>query len=326
MTKFAVIGDVHGNALEFMRLLRRIEAAGVDAIYQVGDLVDRGPASVECVRIARTWTFTTRTGKQRQLRCLLGNHEENHVYAHYNRLLPGRTYVPKVAHPDVQAALTEADYKWLDGLPLWIGFTSENGRKWAIVHGGLPPGMKVPGWLGKNAASVLCRTGYLDEMTGVPLKPYAHSRRFWAAEYNGRWGHVFFGHTSFDKIRSFPNATGVDCSKMGKVAGVIVDTDNDKREEVYEPIGGWTPKKSKDDHNAYRKWDSTLNPKQSRMFDDEPRAERRAPPAPLPPSVVGKTRPRFDKKPDFDEEESLWGRLGIKAPFSKDDDIDDWSK
>lgn len=319
--RFAVIGDVHGNVVEFMRILRRIEAAGVDAIYSVGDLVDRGPSSVECVRVARTWTFTTRKGVQRRIRVLLANHEENHLYAHYQRKLPGRDFIPKVAHPDVQAALTEADYAWIDTLPLWIGFTSEDGRRWAIVHGGLAPHVTTPGWLGKEKGSILCRTGYLDEQTGAALKPYAWSKRFWATEYNGRWGHVFFGHTSFDTVRRFDHATGVDCSKMGKVAAVVVDTEakgRDERTEMYEPIMGWSPKREKDAGGKEKGWSQGFLFK-DRPTRDEPRAERRAPPAPLP-KFFGSSRPRFEKK---DDEEALWDRLGIKAPFTDDDD---WKK
>lgn len=335
MKKFAVIGDVHGNALEFMRLLRRIEAAGVDAIFQVGDLVDRGPASVECVRIARGWTFTARDGSQQNLRCLLGNHEENHVYAHYKRVLPGRDFVPKVAHPDVQAALTPADFAWLDSLPLWIGFDTANGRRWAVVHGGLPLKTICPGWLGKSKGSVLCRTGYLDEQTGTPLKPYQTSKRFWANEYQGNWGHVFFGHTSFPKIARFAFATGVDCSKMGKVAAMIVDSEasgGQQAQEMYEPIIGWSPKKTEDDKRAWQKHSSQFKPTQTTMFREPPKKQepprasvtvpapvdeepRRAPPPNLS-SVLGPAKPKFESKPD-----SPWESLGIKDPFDND-----WSK
>ena len=62
--RIAFIGDVHGHATAFMKLLRRLEDYGVDEIVQVGDLVDRGPDSIECVRIARTWTFTARGNRR----------------------------------------------------------------------------------------------------------------------------------------------------------------------------------------------------------------------------------------------------------------------
>lgn len=304
MKKFAVIGDVHGQALELMKLLRRIEAEGVDAIFLAGDLVDRGPASVECVRIARTWLFTARNGQQTGLRVVLGNHEENHLAAHYKRVLPGRNFVPKVAHPDVHAALTEADYRWLDTLPHWIGFDSEDGQRWAVTHGGLPPGLTCPGWLGQRGGSILCRTGYLDEKTGRPLKPYEWSRRFWADEYDGRWGFIFFGHTSWKNVTFFKHAIGVDCSKHGKIAAVIVSTaeGGSSIQELYEEIPDWTP--------------MLFFPK------SEPKA-RTSQPLPRragPPRVVGGTLPRHYKHDDEAERYDDWlTSLGIVDPFANEE-------
>lgn len=325
MRKFAVVGDVHGQAAELMKLLRRIEADGIDAIFLVGDLVDRGPASVECVRIARTWVFTARNGEQTGLRAVIGNHEENHLYAHYKRVLPGRDFVPKVAHPDVQAALTEADFKWLDSLPHWIGFDTENGKKWAVCHGGLPLNTQCPGWLNKARGSQLCRTGYLDEVTGKPLKPYDWSKRFWANEYDGRWGFVFFGHTSWQQVTSFRNAVGVDCSKMGKIAAVVVSTEGpgEGMKALYEPIAGWTPKKSWDDKKAWSSHQKSLFPTKSPPRAEPPKAMAQPPLAPAgpppvaPPKVLG-TLPKFFKQDDEDERYDSWlADAGIKDPFNR---------
>lgn len=222
----AFIGDVHGRSIELMRMLRRLEAHGVDRIIQLGDLTDRGPASAECVRIARTWEFTTRKGKQRCLEVVLSNHEENHLYAHYKRILPGRDFVPKTQHPEVTDSLTEADYRWLDRLPFIIQVRAENGTRFTAVHAGFHPNMKTPGWYNKATGSKLCRIGYFGR-NGEILSPYAHSDRFWADEYDGRFGQVFFGHTSFQKVTQYKHAVAVDCSKFGRLAAVVASTEGD---------------------------------------------------------------------------------------------------
>ncbi|MDZ7628755.1 MAG: metallophosphoesterase [Parvularculaceae bacterium] len=62
-----VVGDLHGCIAEFDRLLRRIGFDfQKDRMFSVGDLVDRGPESMECLRLLReSWFFAVK-----------GNHED----------------------------------------------------------------------------------------------------------------------------------------------------------------------------------------------------------------------------------------------------------
>lgn len=62
-----VVGDLHGCMEEFSDLLRRIEFDGRnDRMFSVGDLVDRGPQSLEFLRLLNEPRFF----------CVLGNHED----------------------------------------------------------------------------------------------------------------------------------------------------------------------------------------------------------------------------------------------------------
>ena len=47
-----VIGDVHGQYNALMELLDYIQPKDDDHIYFIGDLVDRGPYSLSCLKIA----------------------------------------------------------------------------------------------------------------------------------------------------------------------------------------------------------------------------------------------------------------------------------
>jgi len=245
VTRIGVIGDVHGQPTELLNMLLRLEKHGVDRIVSLGDLVDRGQTaanSVQCVRIASSWAFRARSGESRKIDVVIGNHEENHVYAHYGRVLPFRNYVPKSRHQDVTDALTEMDYAWLDSLPHWL--TIDDGdQKLCFTHGGVLNNMVAPGWYGKKMGSLLCRIGYLEERTGKILSPTERSKRFWADEYDGKHGHVFFGHTSFSKITKFPHATAVDCSKYGALAALVVSTEGETPVEFYEKHAWIKPSK-----------------------------------------------------------------------------------
>ncbi len=73
-TREFAIGDVHGHHAELERLLGAMaeEAGGTGQLTFLGDLIDRGPASLDCVRLATRpaseMGFAGRT-------LLLGNHE-----------------------------------------------------------------------------------------------------------------------------------------------------------------------------------------------------------------------------------------------------------
>lgn len=65
------VGDVHGCASELDALLRHVDAEDADRLVFLGDYVDRGPQSLDCVRIALEMK---RSFPQTVL--LRGNHEE----------------------------------------------------------------------------------------------------------------------------------------------------------------------------------------------------------------------------------------------------------
>lgn len=51
--KIAVLGDIHSNLFAFHAVGRRIEAAGVDRVYSVGDIVGYYAHPSECVNLVR---------------------------------------------------------------------------------------------------------------------------------------------------------------------------------------------------------------------------------------------------------------------------------
>lgn len=68
-TTLAVIGDVHGELELFERLLARVRQQSPDArLICVGDLIDRGEASAEVLRLAYS--------RREDVTVILGNHEE----------------------------------------------------------------------------------------------------------------------------------------------------------------------------------------------------------------------------------------------------------
>ena len=179
-----VVGDVHGCLRELDDLLAAAGfKAGQDRLVMTGDLLDRGPDSVGVLR------------RVRELRGLsvLGNHEEKHLRyrAHEARAKADPSYKIPMSkpHPETHDALSEADWKWLERLPLTI----EIGADIVVVHGGFS--RDLPRWRPRKN---VCRVRYVHKDT----RNFQGSRDgwkqpentiFWTALYRGT-RNVIFGH------------------------------------------------------------------------------------------------------------------------------------
>jgi len=63
--RIAVLSDIHGNRQAFEAVMAEVDAAGVDALWCLGDLVGYGADPDACVELARARTDL----------CLVGNHD-----------------------------------------------------------------------------------------------------------------------------------------------------------------------------------------------------------------------------------------------------------
>jgi putative phosphoesterase len=78
MSKILVISDVHGN-LPALELLLKEEKNNFDQILSLGDVVNYGPWSNECVQLLNQLP---------NINCLMGNHEEYFIEGAYSN--PGK--------------------------------------------------------------------------------------------------------------------------------------------------------------------------------------------------------------------------------------------
>jgi len=129
-----VVGDIHGRYDTFLSLLEEIDYnEETDMIYSVGDLIDRGPKSVEVVKFfqkSNTWVT-------------LGNHEQMVINPDewYNTWM----YFPN-GGPATQASLREhgLDIPWLQNIfkkfPICLDVgDDDNPNAFRIIHAEQPP-------------------------------------------------------------------------------------------------------------------------------------------------------------------------------------------
>ena len=127
-----VIGDVHGCLEELDELLKLISYnPNQMRVVLLGDLLDRGPDPVGCVRRVR----------ELSLECVLGNHEDKHIRWHKHekkRLETGKANPMKHMAPEAMAAneaLNDQDWTFLKNLPVKIHLVDQ----WWTVHAGCEP-------------------------------------------------------------------------------------------------------------------------------------------------------------------------------------------
>lgn len=123
-----VIGDLHGCHAEFVALLEKLAFdPRADRLWLVGDLVNRGPGSLDCLREIKALGSAAR--------CVLGNHDLHLLVAARGggRLHRRDTLDDILTAPDREALLD-----WLQAQPLMV-------REGEVVmaHAGLLPQWRV---------------------------------------------------------------------------------------------------------------------------------------------------------------------------------------
>lgn len=122
------IGDVHGCAKEFQNLLEKIQKKSIDSyIYQLGDLIDRGPDLLEVFLLCSEYNVIT----------LLGNHELNFLQEHLGGK-PCRSLARQETH-DLFNSYSSQDQDFIldimcESLPYDCIRFIEQDHKWLLSH------------------------------------------------------------------------------------------------------------------------------------------------------------------------------------------------
>lgn len=129
MTKIALLADIHGNLVALQAVLADLERWSPDLVVVAGDIVNRGPRSLECLELVLEF------GATRDWQILRGNHERYMLQYERDRFEPeflpvgprrelirpiAWTHTSLVPHLPVIAALPEKLQFNLDDEPVAI--------------------------------------------------------------------------------------------------------------------------------------------------------------------------------------------------------------
>jgi len=131
------LGDIQGCYDQLLQLLERIEFSQGDQLWVAGDLVNRGPKSLETLR------FLKSLGKQ--VRVVLGNHDLHLLAVHYGKthLRRSDTLQEILDAPDREELMT-----WLRHQPLLV---VDHELGFAMAHAGIPPAWSLDYALRRSA-------------------------------------------------------------------------------------------------------------------------------------------------------------------------------
>ena len=231
----AIVGDVHGCINEVRSLIKKVTDHGVEEIIFVGDLIDKGPYSVEVLR------FVKDLDDEMKISIVEGNHENKH-FRFWSKMESGYTdqALKMKGADDLKRIMTSA------GRPLrcWIKnktvpYITRPKLGLTVVHGGITPSIpELPedynNLSGRQKKRVL-RSMYVRHITREEgnMIPFGQERPqdpFWAEVYDGRFGHIVFGHQAWlsGEPKKFPHATGVDlgCVYGGHLCALVMEGNN----------------------------------------------------------------------------------------------------
>ena len=233
-----IVGDVHGMLDELLRLLDVIAVQSSDQLVFVGDLINKGPDTVGVVSLVRSLR-----AEGIDVVLLLGNHEER-LLRTFRRTLSGAGGPVSPSHDKLIArieSLGTDNMQFLESAVLWHRL-SDSGA--LAVHAGIPPALRALPLPEELSALSHRQQLHMQQMLRVrrvnadgnmiKLDHATESDPFWADVYDGRFGHVYFGHNAFpDEVspRRFPHATGVDLGAVygNRLAAMVLEPGEDTR-------------------------------------------------------------------------------------------------
>lgn len=203
-----IVGDIHGCISEFSALLNKLELCDDDQLYSVGDIIDKGPDPLGCIRLAM----------KLKVQSVKGNHEDKCIRwlkHEMNRINTGKSN-PMLSVSEEEkklySSLSDSEASWLCSLPLSINIEKFNT---IIIHGGFLPRMPIERQLLKKEKEII-RLRYVDEngkFVGILNScDRPEGSRLWSEAYDGP-ANIVYGHMSYENydVRIDNKNNGVKC-------------------------------------------------------------------------------------------------------------------
>ncbi len=220
--EIVILGDIHGCYDELCLLLQRCNGRDPNKLIMcVGDLVNKGPGSLQVVRLMHQLGALT----------VRGNHDEVCLQEWLISQQDTERTLPKEFR--WMSHLTSEELEWLSELPYTICIPSRN---IVIVHAGLVPEVPIKDQSPDNMLHVRDLKYDVESSQWSACRQVEPDSKPWASQWPGP-SHVYFGHDARRSYQSYEFATGLDTACVyGCKLTAVYPCDNGRLVEV-EAIG-----------------------------------------------------------------------------------------
>ncbi|MCR9196485.1 MAG: metallophosphoesterase [Hyphomonas sp.] len=234
--KLHIIGDVHGMLDPLQELVKILDIQPSDRLVFVGDVIDKGPDSIGVIK----YVEELRPNASFEVVLVDGNHEDRMRRYLRNLKLRPRVAAEQAARaPELERLREQLASEGMEFLGWSVPFYRCNTHNVLVVHGGIPGTMQdfpvsveeASALTGREAKRFekVYRTRFIDAVSGefLALGDHGPGDPFWAEAYDGRFGHVVFGHQPFlNRPAQFPYATGIDTGAVhgGGLTALTLDS------------------------------------------------------------------------------------------------------
>lgn len=193
------IGDIQGCWLELQMLLDKINFnPDKDTLWFTGDLINRGPNSLETLRYVKSLGNAALT--------VLGNHELHLLAISYKKFTPKK-------NDTFDGILTAHDrdelINWLRHQPL---FHHDKKRNYCLVHAGLPPQWDIAeAKIRANEVETLLQSDQIEDFLD---HMYGDKPNIWSDALTG-WDRLRFITNCFTRIRYCDRSGRLDLKQKG---------------------------------------------------------------------------------------------------------------
>jgi len=199
---YVIYGDIHGCLEEWEELRSLIPKNSFEIC--VGDILDKGPYSVEALRYAR----------KNRIFSIMGNHEYKHL-----RKWWGRKVVFDSDQQKIYPKLKRDDFEYIESMPFFF-----KANHLTVLHAGINNSIYLNNPK-HNLLTLLLFMRDVDENGKfLSLNHNNPNAKFWADVYNGHEGFVVYGHSSFLSANIQKNSIGIDtgCVYGNKLTALII--------------------------------------------------------------------------------------------------------
>jgi serine/threonine protein phosphatase 1 len=194
------VSDIHGCYDEFMALLEKINFTGEDTLYILGDVIDRGPESIKCLKYIMAAS---------NIHMLMGNHEQMMIDALMSDYQRDDSLMVHWLKNGGRETLTEfcklsegeqlAIMEYISNLP-YMAEVKIGEQNYVLVHAGLNVvGASVASKADASTAAVLSKQNF-DDLVWIREKFYRKKALPRSI--------TIFGHTPIPMINK-TNGTGI---------------------------------------------------------------------------------------------------------------------